>query len=258
MMIWDSLTSKQLSQVDKHITVLLPLSATEQHGPHLPLATDRLIAEHFAKTLNAEINESILILPVVSIGCSHHHLGFPGTLSLRHATFLSVVKDIVASVLHHGFYKIFLLNSHGGNQGIGQVILEQLGYEYPEAHFVISSWWALAKKALEKITETGPGGTGHACEFETSLIQLIAPDLIDIDSIQKGANVPTFQWAEGDMLRSPSASYYRSMKSMSPNGIFGQPFAASKEKGMRITSCVVDSLKQIVLDLNNIKRDSGQ
>lgn len=251
-MIWDTLTSAQLAQVDKNIPVLLPLAATEQHGPHLPVATDRLIGEYFANMLNKEINDSILILPAVSVGCSDHHIEFPGTLSLSHATFLSVVKDVIASVLHHGFYKIILFNSHGGNQGIGQVALEQLGYEHPSAHFVSVTWWVIAKEYLEKITETGRGGTGHACEFETSLIQLMAPELVHSDLIQKGGNVPTFSWAEGDMLHGPKASYYRNMKTMTSNGVFGNPIAASVEKGKRITACVVDSLKQVVADLNSI------
>ncbi|MGH7239461.1 MAG: creatininase family protein, partial [Candidatus Saccharimonadales bacterium] len=143
-MIWDTLTSRELAEVDRNIPVLLPVAATEQHGPHLPLATDRLIVEYYANLLDAEVNESILILPSVDIGCSDHHMAFQGTLSLGHATFLSVVKDIVGSVLHHGFNKIILLNSHGGNQGILQVALEQLGYEHPDAHFVTTTWWVLA------------------------------------------------------------------------------------------------------------------
>lgn len=257
-MIWDTLTSKQLAQVDRNISVLLPLAATEQHGPHLPISTDRLIDEYFSTMLNIEMYDSILILPIVSIGYSDHHIEFPGTLSLKHATFLSVVKDIITSVLRYGFYKVILLNSHGGNQAIGQVALEELGYEYPCAHFVLATWWMLAGESLKKITEVRMGGTGHACEFETSLIQLIAPELVHTDLIQNGANVPTFAWAEGDMLHSSKASYYRKMKTMTPNGIFGNPTAASAEKGKRITSCVIDSLKQVVLDLNGIGNDAGK
>lgn len=253
-MIWDMLTSGQLAEVDKNISVLLPLAATEQHGPHLPLATDRLIAEHFAGVLHDELNESILILPAVSIGCSDHHMEFQGSLSLRHATFLSVVKDIVNSVYRHGFYKIILLNSHGGNQGILQVALEQLGYRYPDADFVTATWWALAREVLKEITETMAGGTGHACEFETSLMMLIAPHLVNVNLIQEKANIPVFSWAAGDMLHGPKASYYRNMKAMTSNGVFGEPLAATREKGELIVSCIADALKQIVFDLNSKKR----
>lgn len=253
-MIWDTLTTVQLEGVDKNIPALLPLAATEQHGPHLPVSTDRLIGEHFARTLNAQISSSLLVLPTVAVGCSDHHMGYSGTLSLAHSTFLSVVKDIVASVLHHGFYKVILLNSHGGNQGIGQVILEQLGHENPQAHFVALSWWGIAGKSLKGITETGMGGTGHACEFETSLIQLIAPELIQSNFIKKGTNLPTFNWAEGDMLHGAAASYYRNMRTMTTNGVFGDPDAASVSKGQKIADYVVASLKQVVADLNGLNK----
>jgi creatinine amidohydrolase len=255
IMIWDQLTSKQLAALDKNIPVLLNLAATEQHGAHLPVSTDRLIGEHFAASLNTEMMETILILPSVSIGCSDHHMEFPGSLSLSHSTFAAVVKDIVTSVLHHGFNKIILLNSHGGNQGIMQVIIEQLGYANPAAHIVGVTWWNLVKEELRNITETGPGGTGHACEFETSLIQAIAPHLVDNSQVQKGANVPTFAWAEGDMLQGPKASYYRTMKSMTPNGVFGDPVKSSAKKGLQITACVVAALKQLATDIYTIDNE---
>ncbi|MEO5998865.1 MAG: creatininase family protein [Chitinophagaceae bacterium] len=251
-MIWDQLSSKQIAALDKTIPVLLNLCATEQHGAHLPLSTDRLIGEHFSALLNKEMMETILILPSVPIGCSDHHMEFPGSLSLSHATFSAVVQDIVRSVLHHGFYKIILLNSHGGNQGIMQVIVEQLGYANPPAHIVGVTWWNLVKEELKKITETGPGGTGHACEFETSIIQVIAAELVNNSEMAKGANTTTFPWAEGDMLQGPKASYYRTMKSMTPNGVFGNPVKATAEKGRRITAVVVEALKQLVRDIYSI------
>lgn len=257
-MIWDQLTSKQIAEIDKNIPVLLPLAATEQHGPHLPLATDRLIGEHFAYTLNASINKKLLVLPSIGIGCSDHHMDFPGTLTISHHIFSLVAKEIIESVIHHGFNKIILFNSHGGNQGIVQVILEEIGYKYPHLNIVAVTWWILAREALKEITETGIGGTGHACELETSIIQLIADHLIDKAQIQKGGNIPTFKWAEGDMLHGAATSYYRSIKEMTKNGIYGDPTKASAEKGKRITDCVIDSLKQIVFDLWSMKMDSSQ
>jgi len=248
-MIWDQLTSNQLSKLDRDTPVLLNLAATEQHGAHLPLATDRIIGEHFASLLNREMNERILILPCVQVGCSDHHMGFPGSLSLSHDTFSAVAIDIINSVLHHGFRKIILLNSHGGNQGIMQVIVEQVGFANPDASIIGLTWWNLVKGELEGITETGPGGTGHACEFETSLLLEIAPHLVDESLIEKGGNVPTFAWSEGDMLHPGKASYYRSMKTMTPNGVFGDPTMASADKGVKISNCVVKALKNVVKDV---------
>lgn len=251
-MIWDQFTSRQLQALDRNIPVVLNIAATEQHGGHLPLATDRLIGEHFSTLLHEAIPDGVLILPAVAIGCSDHHMDFSGTLSVSHDTFLSVVKDIIGSVLHHGFNKIVILNSHGGNQGIMQVIIEQLGYSNPSAHIIGVTWWNLAREKLTTISETGPGGTGHACEFETSMIQVIAPHLVDHSKIQEISNVPTFPWAEGDMLRGAKATYYRTMKTMTPNGVFGAPLKASAKKGQDIIESVMTVLKQVVVDLRQM------
>lgn len=251
-MIWDKLTSLQVAEVDKSIPVILPLTATEQHGPHLPLATDRMIAEHFIYSLNDEMNNEILVLPSMYVGCSDHHMDFAGTLSLGHSTFLSCVKNMVKSVLHHGFHKIILFNSHGGNQGIMTVTMEQLGFENPHVHFFAATWWAMAREPLKQVSETGRGGTGHACEFETSLMLLIDENLVDKSRIQAGANSPTFEWAEGDMLYGSPASYFRMMKMMTQNGIYGDPTKASADKGRKITNCVLMALKQMITDINKM------
>ncbi len=252
-MFWDQLTSVQLAALDKQTPVLLNIAAIEQHGAHLPVATDRMIGEYFSGLLNKEIADKVLILPVVAVGCSDHHMGFCGTLTLSHATFSAAVKEIIQSVLNHGFYNIILLNSHGGNQGIMQVIIEQLGFANPDAHILGASWWNVAKEELLKITETGPGGTGHACEFETSLMKVIAPHLVQESLIKPGANVPAFPSVEGDLLSGPKISFYRTMKELTPNGVYGDPTKSSAEKGVRIGECVTAALKQLVSDIYKLK-----
>jgi creatinine amidohydrolase len=248
-MIWQNLTSPSLSHVDRRTPVLLPLAAIEQHGPHLPLATDRLIGEYFAAELEREIPDRILILPSLAVGCSRHHMDFAGTLTLSHDTFAALAIETMSGVIAHGFHHLILLNSHGGNQGVGQVILERLGEAHPECRVVLATWWKLAGAELAGITESGPGGVGHACEFETSLIECIAPELIDRAAIKPGENAPTYSWAEGDMLRGARAALYRTMKQMTPNGVYGRPDQASREKGLAIRNTVVGNLKTVVLDL---------
>lgn len=252
-MRWDLLTTHRLAALDRTIPVLLPVAATEQHGAHLPLATDRLIGEHFAAELDRRIPEKILILPAVAVGCSDHHMDFAGTLSVRHATFWNYVRDIVESVLHHGFRRIVLLNSHGGNQGIGQVILEDLGSRFPEARLVLVTWWQLVRPELLELSESGPGGTGHACELETSLVEYLAPRLVSLALVRKGEHTPTFPWAEGDMLHGARASYYRTLKAMSPSGVFGDPTLASAMKGRCITELVVPALAELITDLHTYR-----
>ncbi len=247
-MYLDQLTSPEIENLSKNIPVIIPIAATEQHGPHLPLATDRMIGAYFLDQLNQEISSKLLIVPPISVGCSVHHMDFLGTLSLTHDTFTAVVEDLVQSLLEHGFDRIILFNSHGGNKGIAQVLLESLGPELDK--MVLVTWWELAPQALAELSESGIGGVGHAGEFETSLMLHIAPDLVNQDLIIKGANQPTYPWAEADMLRSSQAKLYRSMFEMTPNGVFGDPTKASADKGQKISRLVVARLREIVLGIS--------
>jgi creatinine amidohydrolase len=248
-MIWDQLTSREIEALDRRIPVILPVAAIEQHGAHLPLATDRMIVEYFCRKLDEDIPDKVLILPVMAVGCSEHHLDFPGSLTLQHDTFLRQAEDMLGSVALHRFKNLIIYNSHGGNLGISQVIVEHFGHRHPECRMVVATWWKIAGDALFDLNETGEGGVGHAGEFETSLMMLIAPGLVRQDKIEGKKNQPTFGWATGDLLRGPKASLYRSMKAQTPNGVFGNVREVSVEKGQKITDIAVSALRKIVLDL---------
>ena len=248
-MYWDQLTSPQIAALNRSIPVVLLMAATEQHGAHLPLATDRMIGEHFCQELHARLPDEVLILPAMAIGCSEHHMEFAGSLTLQHQSFLQQAEDILDSVYHHGFRNLLILNSHGGNLGIGQVLLERFGFRHRDCSLVIATWWRIVAAELEPLNESGPGGVGHACEFETSLMLHIAPQLVQMDQVVAPQNVATFPWAEADMLRGSRAGLYRSMKTMTPNGVFGDARGASAEKGRSISGLVAEKLGQLVRDM---------
>jgi creatinine amidohydrolase len=248
-MYWQNLTSPRLGALDRTTPVILPIAAIEQHGPHLPLATDRIINEHFCRELDLRLGELVLILPTVAVTCSAHHMDFAGTLTVSHEALLSYMAQTLESAAAHGFRNLVIFNSHGGNQGIARVALEKLGAAHPKCRVVQVTWWQLATEKLLPISESGPGGVGHACEFETSLVMLAAPELVDESAIEPRRNEPTFAWAEADLLRGPQASLYRTMKQVSPNGVQGEPKLASRAKGEAITRVVVVALLELVEDL---------
>jgi creatinine amidohydrolase len=99
------------------------------------------------------------------------------------------------------------------------------------------------------LNETGPGGVGHACEFETSLMLHIAPELVRVEAAGPRANAPTYDWAKADLLRASRASLFRTMKQMTPTGAFGEPRAASADKGKQIADIVCDALAAILREL---------
>ena len=248
-MNWQELKSPDFLAVDRSTPVVLPVAAVEQHGPHLPLATDRLIVEFLAEELNRRLGSSVLVLPSVPVGCSDHHMGFPGSLTLRQETFLSVARQYLEATRQHGFRNFLVLNAHGGNQGVCQVLLEKFGAQHRDCRIVVATWWRVAPETLLPLNESGPGGVGHACEFETSLMLHIAPQLVRMDAAGPRTNVPTFAWAEGDLLRSPRAALYRTMNEMTPSGAYGEPARASAAKGRQIVGIVCDALATILADL---------
>lgn len=95
-------------------TAILPIGSIEQHGPHLPLATDFLLADTFARKL-AEHMGNVLLLPTVPYGCSVEHMAFPGTVTLRAATLAAIITDIVESLRRHGLKYVIVKSWHGGN-----------------------------------------------------------------------------------------------------------------------------------------------
>lgn len=249
-MKWEHLTTLELKDVSRDLPAVMNIAAIEQHGPHLPLATDSIIGAHFLDRIDELLQDDVLILPQVKVGCSAHHMDFDGTLTVRHETMLRYICDVLDSVASHGFRKVVLFNSHGGNEAVGRVALEQWGASNPASRIFMFTWWRIAAAELARIQESGFGGVGHACEFETSLLQHCAASLVRGHHIAAPNLQPTFAWAENDMLNAPCGLLYRSMKEISGgSGVVGAPTFASAEKGGRIERAVVEKLAAMLLDV---------
>lgn len=249
-MKWEELTSPKLGAIDRNTPVVLNIGAIEQHGGHLPLVTDALIGRHFTDRIDAALGEQVLVVPQIPICCSHHHMDFPGTLTVRHETLLAYLTDVLESIVAHGFRNIVLFNSHGGNLAIGQVALEKFGNAHPEVEIFMLTWWRIAAEALAELQESEFGGVGHACEFETSLVQLIAPDLIDPAAQIDQLAIHAFEWAAADLLRAPRASHHQTMHQLTNGtGVSGCPSKASALKGQAISDAVTQAAVDMLRDI---------
>ena len=256
-MYWAKLNRKQLGQVDRRTPLVLPIGAIEQHGDHLPLETDTFLGGQMCSAMEARLPNGVLILPSVSVGCSAHHLDFAGTLSVSHGHLASYVSDVIASAAAHGFLNFLLFNSHGGNLGVLQVLTEQLGQRHGHCNVASTSWWRLAGQELMQYNESGPGGVCHAGEFETSLMLHLAPELVDRAAMQRGGNIspggPRLPaYFSGDMMRAGPASLYRSMRDLTGNGVFGDPFAASAKKGELMMALIEQKFVELVQALQTV------
>jgi creatinine amidohydrolase len=162
-------------------TLVIPVGATEQHGPHLPVGVDAVVAAHIATEAAARAatrEHSILVAPVLSYGSSHHHLPLAGTLSLSSDTMRRVVYDLLSSAARTGMTKLVVLNGHGGNQDLIGQAARDVALEF-DVIAAAASYWTIAADRLQRLAaDRGISPVpGHAGAFETSL--MLALGLVD-------------------------------------------------------------------------------
>jgi creatinine amidohydrolase len=182
--LWSDLTTEDLSGRDLRRTIaVLPVAAVEQHGPHLPLATDCVIAEGYLARLRALAPDDldVLLLPVQSVGKSDEHDSFPGTLSLDTGTALAAWTGIGAAVRRAGCRKLVIVTSHGGNSALIDLVAGELRARFGMVA-VTTSWARFGyPEGLFPADEVAHGI--HAGGIETALMLALRPDLVRTDRI---------------------------------------------------------------------------
>ena len=245
-MKWMELNSPQLGSVSRETICVLPLGAVEQHGPHLPLATDQIIADGIAERLDEECGGQLLLMPGLPVTCSEHHMAFPGSLTLDHETFTNVVGQMVHSAARHGFRRFFLLNAHGGNMAIGGVVTEQLSTSLPDAEVVFGTWFRMAGERLRHLVEGAYPAVGHACEFETSLILAMRPELVDRAAIVDDGVAPASPLLKFDLLSGGPTVRSLPFDQITASGVWGKPSQATAEKGRAILAITIPLIKELL------------
>lgn len=157
--------------------LVIPLGATEQHGPHLATGTDAIVVEELVAAAAALAGRSVVVAPCLGYGSSHHHLSFGATLSLSTTTYLEVLMDLGGSAARSGFRYVLLVNGHGGNHELAQLAVRDLAARHPECAFGAGSWWAMTADAIAGSTRE-INVPGHAGAFETSVMLARHPELV--------------------------------------------------------------------------------
>jgi creatinine amidohydrolase len=207
-----------------HDTVVVAFGATEQHGPHLPLSTDGLLGEHLARRVAARLDA--FVAPTIKIGCSAHHLAFPGTLSLRDSTFHAVVADLVESLVLSGFRRIVLLPSHGGNfipLAAAVARLEEFEGVSIVALTDIEVLMQIALLGHEQLGVPMTEGGLHAGEWETSMLLAVCPEVVRMDLAEPGYT--------GEPEAALQGLFGTGVQEISANGVIGDPLRACAEHG---------------------------
>jgi creatinine amidohydrolase len=204
---------------------ILPIGAIEQHGRHLPLGTDWLIADRWAKKLGERLNA--YLLPAIPYGNSQEHTGFPGTITLRPQTLALIIEDIVLSLRHHGIKKIVVLSSHGGNWIIKPTIRD-LNFRYPDMTIVWTDGALPGEK--ERIPQDIHSGRG-----ETSTMLFYHPELVKMDKAE-------------DFTPDVGQEYndYVGFDRTTKVGVWGKPTEASAELGEQNINSHVERQAQYI------------
>ncbi|CEO09506.1 creatininase [Paraclostridium sordellii] len=224
--------------------VILPVGSVEQHGPHLPLFTDTIISEGFAKLLGERVNG--IVMPAINYGYKSQPASgggplFPGTIDLNGKTLISLVMDILEELIRDGVKKIAIVNSHFENQAFLLEAIDLVSKKMPTGtKIVMMSWWDLiSQQTIDKVFDEVefPGwALEHAAITETSLILKFAPNLVHMDRLidEKIEEVPTYQ-------------VYPIPKDLVPkSGLLSIGRTSSKEKGELIINESLENMIKIV------------
>jgi len=233
------MTAPQLAQVARDATIVLaPIAACEQHGRHLPTFTDTILVTAVAEGVERQLPDRILLLPTLWLGASSHHLPFGGTLSAEVDTHITMLCDLLMPLLEDGYQRVLVLNGHGGNIDTMHVALRRLQPKYPNRLVAAASYWELAERQFAALAE-GPRKTmGHACEFETSLVLALRPELVHRDQIE---NDPP---KDESVFRGLFTA--EDMKQRTDHGAVGFPELASAEMGKRFLEAAIGRTVEVV------------
>ncbi len=233
-MFLTDMTSPRVRDLDRGLPVVIPVAAVEQHGHHLPLATDSLLLGEVVRRAEKQVADGALFAPLQWLGNSHHHIDFPGTMSASPRVYIDLLQDLAETFLRHGFTRILFLNGHGGNViPAKQAIFEmrQRMRERSDLVLLFTSYWNLANPQNGQLTQPE---IGHACEWETSMMLRIAPHLVAED--------PRRLETVSDALGFEPAYRGWTTKDRSETGHIGSPQLASEEKGEHLLSAFADGV----------------
>ncbi|MCW2883591.1 MAG: creatinine amidohydrolase [Streptosporangiaceae bacterium] len=220
----------------KATVALLPIGSFEQHGPFLPLATDTIVACTIVQEIAAA--HSVGQLPPVTISCSHEHAAWPGTVSISASTLYSIVRDVADSLYRSGITNLVLINGHGGNYVLGNVVQEASNSNRRMALFPGVQDWDAAEAAAG--IQTSADSDMHAGELETSILLHAHPKLVK----------PGYE--SGDQLADDRKHLLTlGLDAYTESGIVGRPSLASPSKGKEVLASLVESFGEYLSILDS-------
>lgn len=245
--LFQELTRTEAKNLGPEAVLLFPVGATEQHGPHLPVGTDHFAVENIAraaaKVASAQI--PVVVAPTMPFGSSAHHIPFGGTMSLSTETYYRAILDLCETLILGAWQRIFILNGHGGNHEIIQLVARDLALKHP-VQMAAASYWNIAwDKFVEEEAHIGARLPGHAGFFETSVVMALRPELIREPRPQR-ENVP-----DGDprgFARPVRIETHGSWQQM--DGYTDSPARANAERGRVFLDAAAQSVGEALVSFH--------
>jgi creatinine amidohydrolase len=227
------------AQAAADAVAIIPFGAIEQHGPHLPVEVDSLlggeVALRTARKMAAR-GAPVVVLPVVWMGISEHHMSFGGTITLDLATYAALAEGICRSLVRHGFRRLVLLNGHGGNENALRCITDDLTPKLG-VKIIEFTYWNAAAEAVAANLDTQTALL-HACEAETAMTMALRPDLVAHDRIPPAGQAMEYV--------APGPYRWRPLGAVSSSGVIGNPAAATADKGERLLEAIAARLADLL------------
>lgn len=214
-----------VAALPKSTPVVIPIAALEQHGQHMPVFTDSLLLGEVIRRVSERLHDKVLFTPLMWLGNSDHHMDYPGTMSAAPRLYLDLLAGLMENMITHGFQRILLINGHGGNHVPAQQIVFELRQKHRQRNDLLllsATYWLLGSKPNEIDKSLEQNRMGHACEWETSMMLQIRPDLVG--DVKKTERV---EW--GNPFEPGNRGWIT--KERTPTGHIGYPTNATAEKG---------------------------
>ncbi len=262
---WADLTTREFAQLDPVRTIaILPVAATEQHGPHLPLSVDTVLADGVVAATLSHLPDdlSVLFLPTQAVGLSPEHMQFPGTLTLKAETVIQLWTQLGESVARAGINKLVLLNSHGGQVGVMDIVARDLRARLGMLVYSVN-WFNLPLLDLQgkdinaQFSNEEHRFGIHAGEIETSMMLALNPERVQMAQAQNFHSTSKDRAEKFAILgNGKSAKLGWQMQDYNPAGAVGNAAAATAAKGQAVVDAAGRSLAKLLLEIDQLSADT--
>jgi creatinine amidohydrolase len=233
--------------IEMQKVILLPTGSTEQHGRHLPLDVDVFLCESVCLEVGRRAPDKVLVLPPIAYGLNLHHIDFPGTIHIEPDVFIAFGLNITKSVAYHGFKKMLIVNGHGSNTPLIDLIARKTVLETNSICGALG-YFGLAMAAFNEVRDTKV--MAHADEFETSLYLHLAPERVQMDKAGVGDDVMG-KFVSSDSIYTNPVRFNDFWGRWTQLGVHGDATTATAEKGKVIFEAAVNGLVEVATEWQN-------